>query len=152
MNIRIKGIAHERCEDAPFVGALISADNCNFNCPDCFNQHLKQTESFCLEDKDIISRVLSNPFNKGIILGGLEWTLQPNEMFRLIELALENGLEVILYTGLDEDELKKKFPKLFELPIYIKCGKYIKNLHTDDYSMFNVKLSSSNQKIIKISQ
>ena len=70
MNIRIKGIAHERCR-CTFRRTLISADNCNFNCPDCFNQHLKQMESFCLEDKDIISKVLPNPFNKGIILGGL---------------------------------------------------------------------------------
>lgn len=150
MKIAIKGIFHERTEDAPFVGALICANDCQFNCPGCFNQYLKQIKNYYMEDYEIINEVLSNPFNKGIILGGLEWTLQAEEMLRLIKLALDNHLEVILYTGLNEQELQNNFPELFKLPIYIKCGRYIKNLHTNNYSMYNVKLSSSNQKIIKI--
>ena len=41
MIIKTKGIVHERVEDAPFMGALISAVDCNLNCKGCFNQHLK---------------------------------------------------------------------------------------------------------------
>jgi pyruvate-formate lyase-activating enzyme len=149
LNIAIKGIYHERTEDAPFVGALICADGCKFNCEDCINEELKYSESFYMSDIDIISRVLNNPFNQGIILAGLEWTLQPNEMFKLIELALDNNLEVILYTGFDEEMLRKLYPHLFRLPIYIKCGRYNKELLVNDYKMFGVKLASSNQKIIK---
>ena len=150
MRILIKGIYHERTEDAPFVGALICANNCNFNCEDCINNDLKYSAGYYMEDIDIINNIKSNPFNKGVILAGLEWTLQPKEMLRLIELALENSLEIILYTGMDEEELRNKFPELFTKKIYIKVGKYNKKLKVDNYMIYGVKLASSNQKIIEI--
>jgi pyruvate-formate lyase-activating enzyme len=149
MKIAIKGIYHERTEDAPFIGALICADSCHFNCQNCINENIKLLPSYYVEDTEIISTVLNNPFNKGIILAGLEWTLHPVEMLRLIKLALNNKLEVILYTGMEEDEISKVFPQLFNLPIYIKVGKYKKELHTDSYTMHGIKLASSNQKVIK---
>lgn len=150
MNIKIKGIYQERTEDAPFIGALICADNCYFNCPNCINEDLKHTQSIVVKDTDIIQEVLSNPFNKGIILGGLEWTLQPQEMIRLIQLALQNKLEVILYTGMTKEELYKNIPEVFNYDIYIKYGKYVEFLKVDNYKMYGVALASSNQKIIKV--
>lgn len=152
MKIAIKGIYHERTEDAPFVGALVCAENCKFNCIDCINEDIKYSTSYYMEDTEIINKILLNPFNNGIILAGLEWTLQPKEMFALIYLALKNKLKVILYTGMDISELKETFPQLFELPIYIKYGRYKKELHTENYKMYGVKLASSNQKIININK
>ncbi|MFA6914191.1 MAG: MBL fold metallo-hydrolase [Endomicrobiia bacterium] len=52
--IAIKGIYPERSEDAPFIGALVCADNCHFNCKNCINDELKYSKSFYIEDKDII--------------------------------------------------------------------------------------------------
>ena len=150
MKIAIKGIFHERTEDAPFIGALICANNCKFNCLNCCNEEYKSLPSYYVNDNEIIQEVKSNLFNKGIILAGLEWTLQAEEMFRLIELALNNQLEIILYTGMDYDVLIKKFPELLNYHIYIKTGKYIRELSTDDNIQFGVKLASSNQKIYKI--
>lgn len=149
MKIKIKGIYHERAEDAPFIGALICADNCNYNCQDCCNHELKYSSSYYMEDYQIINEILSNPFNKGIILAGLEWTLQPYEMFRLIELALQNNLEVILYTGMTKEEILNKFPQLNNINMYIKCGRYIKESQIADYKCYGVKLASSNQEIIR---
>ena len=150
MKIAIKGIFHERTEDAPFIGALICANNCKFNCLNCCNEEYKSLPSYYVNDNEIIQEVKSNLFNKGIIIAGLEWTLQAEEMFRLIELALNNQLEIILYTGMDYDVLIKKFPELLNYHIYIKTGKYIRELSTDDNIQFGVKLASSNQKIYKI--
>jgi organic radical activating enzyme len=150
MKIKIKGIYPERSEDAPFIGALICSDNCNFNCVDCCNDDLKFLPSEYVNDYKIIQKVKSNPFNKGIILGGLEWTLQSKEMFRLIELALDNQLEVILYTGLDLAVLINKFPELLNYNIYIKTGKYIEELKTNNNIQYGVKLASLNQKINQI--
>jgi pyruvate-formate lyase-activating enzyme len=115
MNIKYKQIEHERVEDAPFIGALICAVDCNINCPDCFNQHLKQYPTIEKSANEIINEVKSNPFNKGIILAGLEWTLQPEEMRELIYLAQENNLKVMLYTGLDECVFKESFQDIYEL-------------------------------------
>ena len=120
MKINIKGIFHERTEDAPFIGALICADNCYFDCPDCCNNELKKANSYYMEDIDIIKKIKSNPFNEGIILAGLEWTLQSKEMFKLIDLATKYNLEVILYTGMNINKLIEKYPKLLNYNIYIK--------------------------------
>lgn len=150
MRIRIKGIYHERTEDAPFIGALVCANKCFFNCKNCFNQDIKDSEGLYVEDYKIIRLVLSNHFNEGVILAGLEWTLQPEEMFRLIELTIKNGLQVILYTGLDKDDLLEKHPQLLKYDMYIKCGRYIESLRTTDNKQFGVNLASSNQNIYKI--
>lgn len=149
MNIRIKGIAHERTEDAPFMGALISAIDCHIDCKGCFNQHLKNESTIILDSKTIIREVLKNPFNKGIILGGLEWTEQPEEMKELIKIALENNLQVILYTGLSEDMFNKKFSDICKLNIYIKYGNYDEQCKTQELKCYGVKMASNNQTINK---
>jgi len=147
MNIRHKGIYHERTEDAPFIGALICAIDCNINCDGCFNQSIKDEPILINDSKEIINKVLLNPFNEGIILSGLEWSLQPEEMRELIRLALLNDLEVILYTGLSEETFRKQFDDIFKLKIYIKFGNYIKN--KEQVKQFSVILASDNQKIVK---
>jgi pyruvate-formate lyase-activating enzyme len=153
MKIHYKRIEHERVEDAPFIGALICAVDCNINCADCFNQHLKQETTIIKESEDIINEVVSNKFNKGIILSGLEWTLQINEVRELIKLAKENNLEVILYTGLNEDKFKEGFIDIYNTPnIYFKFGRYDKELLTNDNKQKNVQLATSNQKIYKMEE
>lgn len=150
MKIRIKGILPERTEDAPFIGALVCAVDCNINCKGCFNQDLKELPIIEVEADEIISKIISNPFNKGIILAGLEWTLQPEEMKELVYAAKHNGLEIMLYTGLTEETFKSRFPEVYWLSdIYIKFGIYDERLKCNNNFAYNVKLISSNQKIIK---
>lgn len=108
MEIRIKSITHERTEDAPFIGALVSAIDCKFGCKGCINNHVKKQPTVRLEASEIIRQVLSNPFNKGIILGGLEWSLQPIEMVELAKLASEAGLQVMIYTGCNLNEFYRR--------------------------------------------
>lgn len=147
MKIHYKRIEHERLEDAPFIGALICAVDCNINCADCFNQYIKNEPILIKESQEIINEVLSNKFNKGIILSGLEWTLQVEEMRELIKLAQINNLEIILYTGLNEEYFKEKFTDIYNTPsMYIKFGKYNKELRIDN-KHYGVTLRSSNQNI-----
>lgn len=99
MEIRYKSITHERTEDAPFIGALISAVDCKFKCTGCCNRDWKKEPTFKLSAEEIIKQVLSNPLNQGIIFGGLEWSLQAVELLELSKLASQNGLQVMIYTG-----------------------------------------------------
>lgn len=99
LTIRYKFIEHERTEDAPFVGALISAVGCKFKCKGCFNRDLKKMETKKATATEIIEEVLSNPFNQGIILAGLEWSEQPTELVELCEVASSKGLQIMIYTG-----------------------------------------------------
>lgn len=151
MIIKIKGIVHERVEDAPFMGALICAIDCKFNCKGCFNQYLKTLPTIEMDSEEILDEVIKNPFNEGIILAGLEWSLQPNELRELVNSAINKELKVIIYSGLNEEEFKLKFPDLYSLNknIYFKFGKYEENLKVDNNIHYDVKLSTSNQKIIQ---
>jgi pyruvate-formate lyase-activating enzyme len=149
-NIRYKVIESERIEDAPFVGALISAIDCNFNCSNCFNQSIKSLPTQEKSAIEIINCVKSNSFNKGIILAGLEWTyLQSYEAIDLAYNAKENGLKVMLYTGRNFDDTKIQALLSTGVFDYIKCGTYREELKTINHIEYGVTLASSNQHIYK---
>lgn len=149
MIIRFKTIENERREDAPFIGALISAVWCKFNCKGCINEHLKDNIYQEMDSHDIINYIKRNPFNKGIILSGLEWTLQEFEMYELIRLAKQFELQTMIYTGLDFEIFKNKYIGTLLLTDYIKCGRYVEELTINDNWQYGIKLATSNQKIYK---
>ena len=99
MLIHYKTIEHERVSDSPFVGALVCAAGCSFHCSGCFNQHLLATPTLTATAEEIVAEIKANPFNEGIILAGLEWSLQPQELVELVSVASKAGLQVMIYTG-----------------------------------------------------
>lgn len=148
--IHYKGIIHERAEDAPFMGALIVATNCSNNCKDCFNQYLKTAKTYTNTAEGIIAEVKQNAFNDGIILGGLEWSEQPEEAIELIRCATANGLAVMLYTGLTEEGLYHRIPREYLVGCLVKFGAYDNTCLSDNYSSLGVKLASTNQYVKRI--
>lgn len=146
--ISYKGIIHERAEDAPFMGALIIATSCSNRCRGCFNQHLKDAEAYLRYANEVIKEVKQNPFNDGIILGGLEWSEQPDDMIALISCAAAAQLKVMIYTGLTEKEFYRRIPSHYLHNCYIKFGKYDEKHLSDNYTSFGVKLASTNQYIV----
>lgn len=150
-SILYRGTIHERTEDAPFMGALIIAADCNNNCQGCFNQHLKD-ELLCRTTAECIIRdVKQNPFNEGIILGGLEWSEQAEDMIQLIRVAKDADLKVMIYTGLTEEDFVKKFCMHLN-GCYVKFGKYDITCLSDNYYSCGVKLASTNQYVKYFSQ
>lgn len=145
----IRGVVHNVIGDAPFIGANIIAMDCYKNCHGCHNQHLKEREKIETSWQEVIDEVRSNPFNQGIILGGLEWTYFPDWMTELVNGALQNNLEVMIYTYMEEEEFSEKFPNLISLPIYIKFGEYDSSKETHNNFHYGVKLATSNQYIKK---
>lgn len=147
--IKYKTIVHERIEDAPFVGALISACDCKFNCPDCFNQDVKKLPTITRSIEDIVTEITSDPFNHGVIFAGLEWTLQIEECIELAKECQKHNLQTMIYTGYGflSDTVKRLIEaKCFD---YIKCGKFIETLKTANHIEYGVVLASSNQHIYK---
>jgi organic radical activating enzyme len=145
--VSYKGIIHERAEDAPFMGALIIGVSCRNNCRNCFNQHLKDTQTYIKFADEIIEEVKQNHFNDGIILAGLEWSEQPDDTIALISCAMHENLQVILYTGLTEQELFRRIPREFLVGIYIKFGAYDEKKLSNTFYSEGVKLASTNQYI-----
>jgi len=151
MIISHKGIYYDRY-DTPFgIGALICAISCNNHCRGCFHQD-RNDPIIQEEAESIISKVLSNPFVNGIILGYLEWLDgQYEEALELIKLAQNNNLQVILYTHCTYDDIVKKYSKLLLCKgIYIKLGAYDDTRLISNYTSYNVPLASSNQYIIRV--
>lgn len=151
MKIKYKALEHERIEDSPFVGCLISAINCNFNCKNCFNQSLKDLPTLVNEDIDIIKEIKQNIFNQGVIFAGLEWTLQPTELFSLATISHSYELQTMLYTGNTFEYLQKycSIRYLGDYFDFIKCGTYEEDLKTINHIEYGVTLASSNQHIYK---
>lgn len=180
MKINYKGIDHEVTEDAPFIGARVLSTACNFRCKGCQNKYLKKAPSIQREAEEIIAEIKSNPFNEGIIFGGLEWSLQILDMIELIKLAVANELQIMIYTGCELHEFHERIGIAYEYPIdvpavlggadaevhsaigrvaldylipytyYIKTGLYDKDNRVTDNIQFGVTLASANQKICKI--
>ncbi len=150
MAIRYKRIENERMADAPFVGALVCAHSCSIGCKGCFNQDLKKMPSKVESASKIIELVLENPFNKGLILGGLEWSEQPEELIELVQAATQKNLPVIIFTGHTLEDFYEKVPsiKTLEGEIYIKYGGYNEALIEPSRIVYGVKLATSNQGII----
>lgn len=145
--VEIKAIQSERFADAPFVGALISAKGCSKNCKGCFNQHLKELTSVFMTPKDVLNQVQRNPLHEGIILGGLEWTEQPEDLERLVTTALSRGLQVMIQTSMTQEVFTKAFPVLVDLPIWVKFGDYREDLF-QVLDPSGIYLASSNQYVM----
>lgn len=148
--IHYKGIIHERAEDAPFMGALIIATSCSNGCKDCFNQYLKTAKTYINTADGIITEVKQNAFNDGIILGGLEWSEQPEEAIELIRCATANGLAVMLYTGLTEERLYSRIPREYLVGCLVKFGAYDTSCLSENYTSLGIKLASTNQYVKRI--
>lgn len=145
--INHKGIEHNVYGEAPFVGARICAMSCHKGCVGCQHDYLKGNEVvwYTQTAEEIVGVVHGNLFNQGLILGGLEWTEQPEQMVELVQVAMVSGLEVIVYTHKSEHEMRERFGKDLR-GAYIKVGEYRAELSWVD--SFGVRLASSNQSII----
>lgn len=147
LKINYKYIETERMGDAPFIGVLISACDCKFNCKNCFNQHIKKIPTKQMFLSELIDITKSNPFHQGIIFAGLEWSLQLDELVAAIELVHQNNLLTMVYTGCDKDSAYVKHLINNTSVNYIKYGKYKEELTTANHIEEGVVLASSNQHI-----
>jgi len=145
--INYKYIETERMGDAPFIGVLISACDCNFNCKNCFNQHVKKMPTKQITIQGLIDIAKNNPFHKGIIFAGLEWSLQLEELILAIKAAHENNLLTIVYTGHDKDSDYVQYLMNNTSVNYIKYGKYKEKLVASNHIEEGVVLASTNQHI-----
>ena len=153
--VDIKGVIQERLQDAPFVGALIIGTTCNQNCVNCFNQHLKNKETLNVNPKFIIDMIQLNPFNEGVIFGGLEWSDQEDDLNIILDeiIKRKSNLKIMLYTGKKMKDRPNIVNRLCEInkvygnEVYIKCGPYDKDLIPKNQN--GIILASCNQIIYK---
>ena len=146
--MKYKGIVHNILNDAPFIGAVVIANHCSMPCTDCINEHLKSHE-YTMDDsaETIVEKVKANGLNQGVILSGLEWTEQAEDLVELVETALSQGLDVMVYTHHSETAFFRIVPQLVGKKIYVKFGLYDASKRSDNYFSCDVKLATTNQYI-----
>jgi organic radical activating enzyme len=84
------------------------------------------------------------------ILGGEPLLQNTNLLLILLEeIKYESNKEIVLFTRLEFDEIPED---IVETCDYIKCGKYDERYLIDDYESFGIKLATSNQYVIKVSE
>ena len=151
--IRYRGIVTERTEDCPFgeFGAVVIAPTCTLNCKGCCNQHLKDTDILHGTPESIVAAIKRNPLHSWCVLGGLEWSEEPEELTLLVEAALRAQLKVLVYTGLSLEQFKEKmkYARMERIRgCYIKYGDYRMD-RLPGVKYYGIQLASNNQAIIR---
>ena len=150
--IHYKLFEEEILGDAPFIGARLSSIDCHCNCPGCQNQHLKEYATLTMSVEELLAKVLDNPLHQGLILGGLEWTEQLEELRTIVEIFLNQDLQICVYTHLHLEKVVRLFPEwLGRAGLYLKCGEYVEGLSVPTISQ-GVLLATSNQCMYNMEQ
>jgi anaerobic ribonucleoside-triphosphate reductase activating protein len=85
--------------------------------------------------------------NNIMIFGGEPLDNDHDELLQLLFDLRGLNKKIWLFTRYEFDELPKF---ILDLCDYVKCGRYLEDLKTDNNIMFGIKLASSNQKIYKL--
>lgn len=128
----------------------IYLSGCNGNCIDCHNETLKDFDlgSNYLEKINEISDKVSD-FDiliKNIwILGGEPLDQNLDDLINMILRLRQLNKSIWLFTRYEIEKIPKEVLGLCD---YIKTGKYVPELVTENNIQYGVKLATSNQKII----
>ena len=151
MLIHHRGLYPDRF-DTPFgVGTLIWAKDCHKHCDGCFHQDRFDMPIIEEDSEEILDKILTNSFTRGIVYGGFEWTEQYDELLYLLSTSIDRGLENIVYTHHTVDDIVHNYKELLQYKrIYIKCGEYDNTLLSATYQSYGVPLASTNQRIYQV--
>lgn len=81
------------------------------------------------------------------ILGGEPLLQDKKKLIKLLKQLKKTNKPVVLFTRFELQNIPKEIIKICD---YIKTGKYIKHLTTNNNIQYGIKLSTSNQQIHKI--
>lgn len=123
--------------------------------PHCKNCHNPETWSFDNGDEYngdyflwIKDKVKENKklINNIMIFGGEPLDQEEKDLFLFLATLKTLNLPIWIFTRYDIDEV---YDFVKEFCDYIKCGRYIEELRTDDNTQYGIKLATSNQHIYK---
>jgi anaerobic ribonucleoside-triphosphate reductase activating protein len=125
--------------------------------PHCHNCHNPSTWSFNQGEKyntgyyDKLKQKVSdfnNLIDNIMIFGGDPLDQNHDELIQLLLDLKSFKKDIWIFTRYEIDEIPKEIINLCD---YIKTGRYIEELKTENNIYFNIKLATSNQKIWKVS-
>lgn len=141
----------------------IYLSGCKGWCKGCHSPHTHDFNAgLDLNDKQFRQKLIDDIKSKEkfidniVILGGEPLDNPMNELSEFINdlrSELPSRVDFWLYTHFELSIIKERYQEAFLLFNYIKCGKYVEELHSKDGfkdSMTGVTLATSNQYIVKI--
>lgn len=124
---------------------VIWFSGCSLRCPGCINQHLWEKESGTLETvSSLLEKSIKNENITGVTLIGGEPLDQDEDLLEFVESVISNGLDIVLFTGYEPEELQGWKKKVFDVSQVVVCGRYDQNLRDTNLLL----RGSSNQRII----
>ena len=124
----------------------------NPHCTNCHNPKSWDFNQGVLCDLDYLQALRKKILNfdtmidKIMVFGGEPLDQNPAELRLLLKLLSQLGKEVWLFTRYDLEEVPHYVKVTCD---YIKCGRYLEELRTDDNTQYGIKLATSNQNIYK---
>ena len=127
------------CNGQPHCKNCHNPESWNFN-----NGDLYTTDKFLA----IKEKIADNPLliKNIMIFGGEPLDQDKGELLILLQTLKTLNLPIWIFTRYDITEV---YDFVKEYCDYIKCGRYIEELKTDNNIQYGIKLATSNQKIYK---
>jgi len=121
------------------------------HCKDCHNPELWEfvdDNNYIKKFEEIKEKIktFNTLIDNIVLLGGCPLDQNRKEFIDFLNKLKTLNKFIWLFTRYDIDKVPKNIKYLCD---YIKCGRYIPELKTDDNIMYGITLATSNQKIYK---
>ena len=126
------------------ISLVFNISGCPHKCEGCHSKYLWEYDGEYLHESfDRIVNEYSQYITCVCFMGGDQ---NKEELLVYLKKAKKKNLKTCLYTGCDN---LNELSILKDYCDYIKCGKYIESLKTDNNIQYGVKLATSNQMFYK---
>lgn len=173
--MKVKGIVYEDFINYKLPSMFIAFPSCTFKCerecglPICQNNVLIKQPDIYIDKNEVIEKYLSNPLTEAIVFGGLEPFDSDLDLLPFIDTLRRQYKcddPIVIYTGYTEQEInegkfgngsaeqqKKYWHALKQYKnIIVKFGRYIPGEQAHFDEVLGVKLASSNQYALEVSE
>jgi anaerobic ribonucleoside-triphosphate reductase activating protein len=142
--MRVSQVVHNSRIYGPGQRTVIWTQGCSIRCTGCWNDKLWDfSGGDIMSAEQLVHSTIENNDVGLTILGG-EPLDQAEETLRLIEHCHSKGLDIMVYTGYEMDELKESKLKCVETADIVIIGRYVDSLRSEEL----LWRGSTNQKII----
>ena len=139
-----------------FIGFPKCAWKCEKECGKkgiCQNSALAQSPDIEISPQDVVTRYMSNPISKAIVMGGLEPFDTWGDLIDLIkEFRTHTQDDIVIYTGYEDFEINDRIDYLKQnyTNIVVKFGRFIPDKIGIYSAVLGVILASNNQHAWRI--
>lgn len=153
MDVRVSGLIEESIVDGPGLRFVMFLQGCAKRCFMCHNPETHAMNGGDLvKTGDLVKKWQHNKMLKGITISGGEPFLQPKAVYELTKQAIDDGLDVIIYSGYYYEELKKfsneYVQKTLDIATLLIDGPFEHNLKSLNISF----RGSTNQRIVDLAE